>query len=163
MLRVQEASCKPNLGALKQRAHGDTLVAIKATMKQFEEPPNMEAYREQALDDEEVPRRKYMEVFASLDNSNANPKENKKFFSKRYYFFSRFDHGIMLDKEGWYSVTPECIAQYLAQRAKEVSPDHQAWEEATGRGKHEDSDEELGENEVVNVLDAFGGVGGNVI
>ena len=132
-------------------------------MKQFEEPPNMEAYREQALDDEEVPRRKYMEVFASLDNSNANPKENKKFFSKRYYFFSRFDHGIMLDKEGWYSVTPECIAQYLAQRAKEVSPDHQAWEEATGRGKHEDSDEELGENEVVNVLDAFGGVGGNVI
>jgi len=133
VLRVQEASCKPNLGALKQRAHGDTLVAIKATMKQFEEPPNMEAYREQALDDEvpypeEVPRRKYMEVFASLDNSNANPKENKKFFSKRYYFFSRFDHGIMLDKEGWYSVTPECIAQYLAQRAKEVSPDHQAWE-----------------------------------
>ena len=40
----------------------------------------MEAYREQALDDEEVPRRKYMEVFASLDNSNANPKENRKFY-----------------------------------------------------------------------------------
>jgi trimethylguanosine synthase len=34
--------------------------------------------------------------------------------------FSKYDFGIKIDEEGWYSVTPEVIAKYLAERTKEV-------------------------------------------
>ena len=54
--------------------------------------------------------------------------------------FSRYDFGVKIDEEGWYSVTPECIAKYLAERANELSD----------YGK-------------VNVMDPFVGVGGNLI
>ena len=63
--------------------------------------------------------RKFGEVFSSLDNTNESSKLNKKFFSRRYYYFDRFDQGVMIDKEGWYSVTPECISQYLATRVRD--------------------------------------------
>jgi len=36
--------------------------------------------------------------------------------SKRYRFFSRFDEGIQMDEEAFYSVTPEKIAVHIAQR-----------------------------------------------
>lgn len=61
----------------------------------------------------------------------------QKFYRKRYFLFSRFDRGAQLDEEGWYSVTPEIIAKYLAHRTKR----------AIGKGI---------------VLDAFCGVGGNL-
>ena len=39
-----------------------------------------------------------------------------KYWGQRYRLFTRFDEGIQLDDEGWYSVTPEAIAFHLAQR-----------------------------------------------
>lgn len=39
-----------------------------------------------------------------------------RFFKRRYSLFSLYDNGILLDKESWYSVTPECIAQHHALR-----------------------------------------------
>ena len=80
----------------------------------------MEAYREQEPD---VHRRTFKEVFSSLDNTDANQKENRKFFSRKYFMFSKFDRGIMIDKEGWYSVTPECMSEYLALRARDAFPE----------------------------------------
>lgn len=46
------------------------------------------------------------------------PKEKdlKKFYKKRYYLFSKFDRGVKIDDEGWYSVTPETIAKHMANR-----------------------------------------------
>jgi hypothetical protein len=41
-----------------------------------------------------------------------------KYYAQRYRLFSRFDEGILLDDEGWYSVTPELIAAHIAQRCK---------------------------------------------
>ena len=32
--------------------------------------------------------------------------------------FSRFDDGIKMDKEGWFSVTPERIAEHIAERCR---------------------------------------------
>ena len=32
--------------------------------------------------------------------------------------FSRFDEGIELDNESWFSVTPEAIAQHIAERCR---------------------------------------------
>ncbi|KAJ3019412.1 Trimethylguanosine synthase [Thoreauomyces humboldtii] len=44
------------------------------------------------------------------------PKELKKYWNQRYSLFSKFDEGIMLDEESWYSVTPEKIAEHHATR-----------------------------------------------
>eukprot|EP00300_Choanocystis_sp_HF-7_P014857 c18855_g1_i3.p1 GENE.c18855_g1_i3~~c18855_g1_i3.p1 ORF type:complete len:207 (-),score=49.04 c18855_g1_i3:17-637(-) len=41
-----------------------------------------------------------------------------KYYSQRYHLFSRFDDGIQMDEEGWFSVTPEAIARHIAQRCK---------------------------------------------
>ncbi|ESO02487.1 hypothetical protein HELRODRAFT_65292, partial [Helobdella robusta] len=41
-----------------------------------------------------------------------------KYWAQRYRLFSRFDRGIRIDDEGWYSVTPEKIARHIANRCK---------------------------------------------
>lgn len=62
-----------------------------------------------------------------------------KYWHQRHRLFSKFDSGVELDREGWFSVTPEQIADHVAQEATTggISP--------------------------VVVLDAFGGCGGNSI
>ncbi|KAH9303971.1 hypothetical protein KI387_008375, partial [Taxus chinensis] len=57
-----------------------------------------------------------------------------KYWCQRYQLFSRFDEGVQLDEEGWFSVTPEVIAKHHAARC--------------GTG---------------TVIDCFTGVGGNSI
>eukprot|EP00897_Mesotaenium_endlicherianum_P007172 jgi/Mesen1/6483/ME000331S05597 len=39
-----------------------------------------------------------------------------KYYYQRYRLFSRFDAGVRLDREGWFSVTPERIAAHQARR-----------------------------------------------
>ncbi|KAK9069575.1 hypothetical protein SSX86_011479 [Deinandra increscens subsp. villosa] len=41
----------------------------------------------------------------------------KKYWLQRYSLFSRYDEGIKMDDEGWFSVTPEEIAVHHAQRS----------------------------------------------
>lgn len=55
-------------------------------------------------------------------------------FSQRNRYFSLYSEGCLLDEEGWYSVTPELIADQIADRCR-----------------------------CGTVLDAFCGVGGNAI
>ncbi|CAL1264435.1 unnamed protein product [Larinioides sclopetarius] len=47
---------------------------------------------------------------------NPNSDEFKKYWAQRYRLFSLFDEGIKLDKESWFSVTPEQIAYHIAER-----------------------------------------------
>lgn len=63
-----------------------------------------------------------------------NTAPNYKFWLQRFYYFSKFDQGILMDKESWYSVTPEDMAKYIAKLVK---------------GK--------------SIIDGFCGCGGNVI
>lgn len=50
-----------------------------------------------------------------MDYKNIqNSKSFKKYYTKRYTLFSKFDDGIQLDKESWYSVTPEKVAEHIA-------------------------------------------------
>ncbi|OWM80719.1 hypothetical protein CDL15_Pgr006749 [Punica granatum] len=58
----------------------------------------------------------------------------KKYRKQRYHLFSRYDDGVKLDEEGWFSVTPEPIANHHALRC--------------------------GSNAII---DGFTGVGGNAI
>ena len=55
-------------------------------------------------------------------------------FSQRKRYFSMYDEGCLLDEEGWYSVTPERVADQIAERCR-----------------------------CDTILDAFCGVGGNAI
>ncbi|EEC05735.1 26S protease regulatory subunit 6A, putative [Ixodes scapularis] len=42
----------------------------------------------------------------------------KKYWAQRYRLFSKFDKGIELDEESWFSVTPEGIAKHIAKRCQ---------------------------------------------
>lgn len=64
----------------------------------------------------------------------------KKFWKNRYYLFSKFDRGIKIDDESWYSITPETVAKHVASRVVEIY----------GEGN-------------ANAMDGFCGVGGNLI
>ena len=57
-----------------------------------------------------------------------------KYWNQRYSIFSRFEDGVLLDEESWYSVTHECIAKCIADRLKDYT-----------------------------VMDGFAGAGGNII
>lgn len=46
----------------------------------------------------------------------ANDPVLTKYWAQRYRLFARFDEGIQLDKESWFSVTPEKIAKHIADR-----------------------------------------------
>ena len=77
---------------------------------------------------------------SKLDLQTKNPLENvhDKYWNQRYRYFSRFDEGIKMDEEAWYSVTPERIAEHIAKRCC------------------------LHDSNIV-IVDAFTGAGGNAI
>jgi trimethylguanosine synthase len=72
-----------------------------------------------------------------------------KYWAQRKRLFSRFDAGIKLDREGWFSVTPEAIANHIARRMAS----------ACTCSTFDRSDSSGG----LVLLDAFAGVGGNAI
>ncbi|KAJ2443843.1 Trimethylguanosine synthase [Coemansia sp. RSA 2424] len=81
------------------------------------------------------------------------PVALEKYWRGRYNFFWRFDEGIAIDEEGWYSVTPEAIAEDTAERIAQLHNKqlpNPSKKRATGYGR-------------ICVIDAFCGVGGNAI
>ncbi|XP_040401499.1 trimethylguanosine synthase isoform X2 [Cygnus olor] len=83
-------------------------------------------------------KRKSKIALGSIPAEIAADPELVKYWAQRYRLFSRFDEGIKLDREGWFSVTPEKIAEHIAVRVA------QAFNCDT-------------------IVDAFCGVGGNAI
>ena len=76
-----------------------------------------------------------------LSPYKALPKKLAKYYRHRHSLFSLFDKGIQLDEESWYSVTPEKIAAYIAEKCYNS----------------------LKSTEESIVVDAFCGAGGNSI
>ncbi|KAI5066493.1 hypothetical protein GOP47_0019117, partial [Adiantum capillus-veneris] len=68
-----------------------------------------------------------------VDAAASSPTISKYWF-QRFRLFSKYDLGVKLDEEGWFSVTPEAIAKHQAARCKGGT-----------------------------IIDAFAGVGGNAI
>lgn len=50
------------------------------------------------------------------------PKKCKKYWKKRYLLFSKFDEGVYMTSELWYSVTPEDVAALIARLVKVLVP-----------------------------------------
>ena len=84
-----------------------------------------------------------------------------KYWAQRHRFFSLFDHGVRLDTEAWFSVTPERIANHQAKRCHRslcgLRLGSGGEEQTTGT-----STTNCGLRQLV-VLDAFCGVAGNTI
>ncbi|KZS94862.1 S-adenosyl-L-methionine-dependent methyltransferase [Sistotremastrum niveocremeum HHB9708] len=104
-----------------------------------EGPPNKKQKRSQKEKQKErrsSVRGKYdaSDLVTRYTNEAHVPEHLKKYFAQRYRYFSLYDQGCLLDEEGWYSVTPEALAQQIAERCR-----------------------------CDTILDAFCGVGGNAI
>lgn len=69
----------------------------------------------------------------SLPRTRSRTHASADFFQRERYF-SLYAQGTLLDEEGWYSVTPELIANQIAERCR-----------------------------CTTIVDAFCGVGGNAI
>lgn len=55
--------------------------------------------------------------FSSIDDlPNPYPSLPSKYWHQRYRYFSRFDEGVVLDEESFYSITPESLALHMARR-----------------------------------------------
>lgn len=65
------------------------------------------ARRNILADNEELHYQEFAEEFSPIIN---------KYWHQRYQLFSKFDCGIRMDEEGWFSVTPELIAKHHASR-----------------------------------------------
>ncbi|KAJ2689336.1 Trimethylguanosine synthase [Coemansia spiralis] len=82
------------------------------------------------------------------------PAGLEKYWRQRYNFFWRFDEGIAIDEEGWYSVTPEAIAEDTAERVAQLHNQRKL----PGRKQRRATD--FGR---ICIVEAFCGVGGNAI
>lgn len=63
-------------------------------------------------------KRRQNKMLSRLPNEIANDKTLYKYWCKRFSLFSLFDLGIKLDRESWFSVTPEKVAAYTAARCE---------------------------------------------
>lgn len=55
-----------------------------------------------------------------LHTKHTLPDNVKRYWKKRYLLFSRFDDGVYMLLELWYSVTPEAVAQFTAKLISEL-------------------------------------------
>uniref|UniRef100_A0A2M4BB55 Trimethylguanosine synthase n=1 Tax=Anopheles marajoara TaxID=58244 RepID=A0A2M4BB55_9DIPT len=66
----------------------------------------------------EKKKKRKTKFVASLPTDIANDKSLLKYWYKRFSLFSLFDAGIRLDRESWFSVTPEKVAAHTAERCR---------------------------------------------
>ena len=97
-------------------------------------------------------RRGFLHRHSAVDTETPNPTPENvldKYWAQRYRYFSKYDGGIELDPEGWFSVTPEQIATHIARRT---------WLNCTGS-----TPDHAASVRQFTILDAFCGCGGNAI
>lgn len=74
---------------------------------------------------------------------NKPEQVHEKYWDQRYRIFSKYDDGILLDEESWYSITYETIGKYIVEKYAQL--------------------EEKKELTIHTVLDCFSGCGGMTI
>ncbi|KAG8442044.1 hypothetical protein GDO86_011003 [Hymenochirus boettgeri] len=70
-------------------------------------------------EDNKISKKKRKKKTKCLPPEIAAVPHLAKYWAQRYRLFSRFDEGIKLDEEGWFSVTPEKIAEHIASRVRQ--------------------------------------------
>ncbi|KAF0384360.1 RNA cap guanine-N2 methyltransferase-domain-containing protein [Gigaspora rosea] len=51
-------------------------------------------------------------------SAETMPDFLKKYWTQRSILFTKYKEGILMDEEGWYSVTPEDVAIHIAERCR---------------------------------------------
>ncbi|KAF1352296.1 RNA cap guanine-N2 methyltransferase-domain-containing protein [Delphinella strobiligena] len=74
------------------------------------------------------------------DESSDMPEEIQKYWHQRYDIWSRYDDGILMTNDVWFGVTPEPVADKIAEHISQGAPASKSI-----------------------IIDAFGGAGGNAI
>lgn len=117
--------------------------------------------------------RHHAEWTKAAQNPFAEHGVGDKYWAQRFRLFSRFDQGVRLDPEGWFSVTPELVAKHIARRLAQRAIWHM---ESKSRRRSCDAMRGCDRSRNCNddgaypntcseflVLDCFCGVGGNAI
>ncbi|XP_011882537.1 PREDICTED: trimethylguanosine synthase [Vollenhovia emeryi] len=63
-------------------------------------------------------KKQFKRLNKNLPREIANDYKLWKYYIKRFGLFSRYEDGIKLDRESWFSVTPEEIAKDIAERCR---------------------------------------------
>lgn len=102
----------------------------KKTKKKKNKPSHNEYLREQEgesfydnEDGEQYPEEGLAEYELLMHTKDTLPPAIKKFWWRRYDLFSKFDGGVYMSEELWFSVTPEPIAKYIADLFYHLIPD----------------------------------------
>jgi len=100
-------------------------------------------------------------------NSQPNPHDpsvvHDKYWAQRRRLFKKFDEGIELDAEGWYSVTPEVVADHVASRFQDASQHFKGAVTNNANGRNARKRRGQQSSKPMVILDAFCGCGGNAI
>lgn len=92
---------------------------------------------------------------------------HQKYWAQRRRLFKKFDEGIQLDPEGWYSVTPEAVADHVASRFADASGQlmavHNTNNNAMCTPDRGNKQKKNSSKKPMVILDAFCGCGGNAI
>ncbi|KAI5616919.1 trimethylguanosine synthase, partial [Silurus asotus] len=127
-----------------EQEHGRELFSLNIPDFLLPEAPEDGAENEKSLKKKKKKKKKVrrrtrrQDVGVDVPPEIAADPDLAKYWAQRYRLFSRFDEGVKLDHEGWFSVTPEKIAEHIAQRVQV-------------------------ESRTLVIVDAFCGVGGNAI
>lgn len=60
----------------------------------------------------------YGSLINQVQSKSELPRKLWKYWLQRFSLFSRFQDGILMDEEGWYSATPEVVAAHHASRCR---------------------------------------------
>ncbi|KAL9191551.1 hypothetical protein ACHAXT_001257 [Thalassiosira profunda] len=107
--------------------------------------------------------------YDNLKKGSAQPNPHPsvvqdKYWAQRRRLFTRFDEGVRLDAEGWYSVTPEAVADHVASRFADAAAQLvrcQANPDARGGNRRRGQTKKP--SQAMVILDSFCGCGGNAI
>lgn len=133
-----------------------------------EEVDDQSTYYEQqeAYDEEEAYIESYNGQTTATKSStelSAGQAPHYKYWAQRCRLFSKYHEGIILDDEGWYSVTPELIAEHIAKRVwnsllQPTAPLHPKKKRKNNKQQYAATHNNAG-----LLMDAFCGPGGNSI
>ncbi|KAL7548663.1 hypothetical protein ACHAWF_011942 [Thalassiosira exigua] len=105
---------------------------------------------------------------SAQQNPHDSTVVHDKYWAQRRRLFKKFDEGIRLDAEGWYSVTPEAVADHVASRFADIyeqlvhCPTTNQRDTRACRGNRRSGPNKI-ETQSMVILDAFCGCGGNGI
>lgn len=63
-------------------------------------------------------RKKGKKLSSKIPEEIVSNPNLMKYWVRRYQLFSKFDEGIRMDNDSWFSVTPERVAEHIAERCQ---------------------------------------------